>query len=69
MAKYKLTFDVSTPTSEYKIYRLFETESENLARDEALQMEWELCHADAKVLFEKVEVINSSSQLLVGEKA
>lgn len=61
MPNFKLTFDVSTPTSEDKMYRIFETESENLARDEAQIMEWELCHVDAKVLFEKVEVIGSSS--------
>lgn len=61
MPKYKLIFDVTTPTSEYKMFRVFQTESENLARDEALQMEWELCHINAKVLFEKVEIVGSSS--------
>ena len=35
-----LTFQVSTPTSEYELFRTFETESENLARDEAVEMEW-----------------------------
>lgn len=50
-----LTFEVETPTSEYKMFRTFETESENLARDEAMEMEWQLCSENAKVLFEKLE--------------
>ncbi len=32
--QFKLTFEVSTPSSEYKMYRIFETESENLAKEE-----------------------------------
>ena len=53
--KFVLTFEVSTSTSDYKMFRTFETESENLARDEAVEMEWQLCSATTKVLFAKLE--------------
>ena len=53
--KFVLTFEISTPTSDYKMFRTFGTESENLARDEAIEMEWQLCNENTKVLFEKLE--------------
>lgn len=53
--KFMLTFEISTPTSDYKMFRTFDTESENLARDEAIEMEWQLCNENTKVLFEKLE--------------
>ena len=54
--KFVLTFELSTPTSDYKMFRTFETESENLARDEAIEMEWQLMQTEnTKVLFEKME--------------
>jgi len=54
--KFMLTFEISTPTSDYKMFRTFETESENLARDEAIEMEWQLMQTEnTKVLFEKLE--------------
>lgn len=55
--KFVLTFEVSTPTSDYRMSRTFETESENLARDEAVEMEWQLCSNTSKVLFAKLEVL------------
>ncbi len=53
--KFLLTFEVSTSTSDYEMFRTFETESEKKARDEALEVEWQLSHKNAKVLFAKLE--------------
>lgn len=55
--KFLLTFEVSTPTSDYKMFRTFETESEKKARDEALEVEWQLSHKELKVLFAKLEAL------------